>query len=831
MPFLAPVIAGIIGVGLVGQALIGVGLSLAMSLAARALGPKPRPYEESGRGMRLNLRLDPNAPREFVIGTAAVAGTLVYHNVFGPNGNDNLDLVYAIADHECDSLNAVYVNGVAVTRDGSTGAISQYSGMVIKFYGGAASQTASSELVADSGGRWTSNYRGRGVCYVHVRMSFNQDLYPSGVPRFLFIVKGAKLYDWRKDDTAGGSGSHRWGSPSTYEWSDNPVVALYNYRRGIWAGSELVMGMATPASALPVSDWTAAANACDESVGLKAGGTEKRYRINGVLSSQTHRDNITDILTAMAGREIASGGIIRPLAGVAQSSVMTFTDADIITDSEVTIRAKRPRSELINAVFGSYHDPAQIYESVASPARISPTDEATDGGIRLAEHFALDLVTSQSQAQRILEILRRRARQQGEVRVKLRPRFAVLEAGDWVTWNSDRYGYTSATFEVTATSVGPDWTVTLTLREIASSVYSWTAASDELDPADPNTVSPGSSTIDRVSGLAVEPVTISGSSRSTHPGLHATWTSITDNSVVELRIEYRVQGSTTAQEHRVLSPSAGQSTWITGILSGVIYEIRALPVVRPERTVVWSSWVATGSVTADEEVPIGTPGDGKVTKDKLDPQSKFELSLTTGIEELQGSAADRVRDAQELARKAAGNALRGILDAHDAKALVRTETVTRETESGALASQVTTIATTVNGHSATLTELGQSVDGLSAQWGVAININGQVVGLVQLDGSANGSQFSVLADKFVVAKPDGTGSQVIFTVGTNANGASAVGINGSLLIDGSITARSLNVATLSAIVANIGEVTAGKMRSSDSKMIIDLDAKSITMDV
>ena len=38
-------------------------------------------------------------------------------------------------------------------------------------------------------------------------------------------MRGAKLYDPRKDSTAGGSGTHRLAAPSTWEWSDCPALA------------------------------------------------------------------------------------------------------------------------------------------------------------------------------------------------------------------------------------------------------------------------------------------------------------------------------------------------------------------------------------------------------------------------------------------------------------------------------------------------------------------------------------------------------------------------------------------------------------------------------
>lgn len=873
MPFVAPIIAAAIGVGAIGQALIGAALSFAMAAAARALGPKPRELEQSGRGMRLTLRLDPNAPREIVIGEAAVAGTLVYHHVFGPNGNDNIDLIYALSDCPCDSLQAVYVNGKEVTWNSVTGLVTEFPGMVIKFYDGAEDQAASSDIIFFSGGAWTTDHRGAGVCYVHARIAFDQDLYQGGLPRLLFVIRGAKLYDWRLDSTNGGSGDHRWGDPDTYEWTANPIVQLYNWRRGIFVGSERVAGMNTPAAAMPVDIWTAAANACDETVGVLPFGSEPRYQAHGVISSrQTHRDVITDLLTAMAGREIDTGGTLVPLPGVAQSSVMTFTDDDIMLDSDVQIVSKRPRSQLVNAVFGSYHSPDHVYESIAAPPRISPSDEAADGGIRLEEHYALDMVTSASQAQRILEIMRRRARQQAEVRVKLRPRYAVLEAGDWVTWNSDRYGYSGATFEVIGATVAPDWSVSLTLRQVAASVFSWTPADDELDPAAPAEVSPGAPTLTQVPNFELSPVVVE-SGDTQRPALRATWDEITDRTVVRIVIQYRQVGETVALEHTVLDASAGQATWLNGVLGAATYEARALPVTQPERAVTWTSWTEADDVT--DTVVIDTVAPETIGSAELDAQTRFELSLTTALESVEGSAAQREAEAYEWAQRAGEEAIRALIaaqtvgedgralseaevqanieaydwaqrageeamrammEAYGAKALVRTETIERTTETSALAAQITSATTTLAGHTSSITELLESVDGISARWGVAINLDGQVVGLVQLDGGATGSTFTIVADKFQVAQPDDDdGDPVpVFTI-ANVDGVAKLALRGDMFADGTIVARHLDVTTLSAITADLGQITAGYMRSAaengsgDPKFELDLDAPYLIM--
>lgn len=167
----------------------------------------------------------------------------------------------------------------------------------------------------------------------------------------------------------------------------------------------------------------------------------------------------------------------------------------------------------------------------------------------------------------------------------------------------------------------------------------------------------------------------------------------------------------------------------------------------------------------------------------------------------------------------------------DARAAIDTETIVRATRDSALAQQVTTLSSSIGGQSIQLTGILQSVDGLYAQWGMSITTEGHVKGLVSLDATRQVSTFTVIADNFLVAKPGvgGGDPKLIFAIG-QVDGATQLGIRGDVLLDGAVTARTLSVGTLSAITANLGTITAGLMRSADSKFVIDLDAKSITID-
>lgn len=124
---------------------------------------------------------------------------------------------------------------------------------------------------------------------------------------------------------------------------------------------------------------------------------------------------------------------------------------------------------------------------------------------------------------------------------------------------------------------------------------------------------------------------------------------------------------------------------------------------------------------------------------------------------------------------------------------------------------------------------GVSIERLDDSYTISINANGRVVGSVKLDGTGSTTTFAVLANKFVIVHPTDNATEIQAFITGLVNGVATVGINGNLVIDGSILARHIDVDTLSALAADIGEVTAGVLRSADNNFVIDLDNKTITI--
>ncbi len=101
---------------------------------------------------------------------------------------------------------------------------------------------------------------------------------------------------------------------------------------------------------------------------------------------------------------------------------------------------------------------------------------------------------------------------------------------------------------------------------------------------------------------------------------------------------------------------------------------------------------------------------------------------------------------------------------------------------GAISSSLTTLTTTVNGHTSQLSIIGASIDGVKAQYGVLITIDGQTGGYV----------FSG------IKKLDGTVSYEL-------------AIKGNVIVDGSITASKIGVGQVTAVQIAAGSIDAYRL--------------------
>lgn len=793
-------------------------VSLTLSLVVNALKPKTPETAGPASGTDLNVQYGGDQPREVIFGTQATAGHHVYTNVFSSAGNsDNkiLECIFVLSDGQCDGINKMWYNGALVTlvvlnagpspvtyvidelRDASSNPLVQ-----VKFYDGRYDQLADSELVtnANPAGRWTSNNRGRGVCYVYIKQYYDEGHQLTGVPSILVELRGNKLYDPRKDTTVGGSGPHRWGTPSTYEFSGNPAIIEFNYRRGIRVNDQVLVGMDTVAAGdLIYPMYFSAANDCDDAIPLLAGGTEPRYRCGITASAdKQHSTTLDAIRQSMAGFSLERSGQFGPIAGVAQSSVFEFSDSDFIVGAKSTFSKYETRSNIATAVFGNFSDPAQKWAGVPFPARSSLTDDALMGE-RLAKSLDLTQVSSNAQAQRIAEIERRRSMMQAHGSQTLGADFIGLQPGDWGTYHSP---YGDMIVQVGSLSLAGDDSVTFAWRQIASSVFSWTTAGELDPPAIPIGGQPGLR-ITAVAGFAINPSQVPADSGLTLPALLCTWTPILDPTILRIDIEYRVTASpATVLTFQADTPSAGIAEISGSVQANTAYEVRARPIANPDRTTTWTAWIAT------------TSGTDHIVQKSLEAISVgFSAALRELVSQVQGSGLAELRDEMNIFAAALAEVrTRGYVNTAEVKDVVasregdlsatitdvRTTAVNNES---AIASLSTTLTATFGTSlSAAVTfELGALVkaDGTTiAMGGLTLNANNKIAGF-QIYNNGVASDFDIEVDNFRIGKSGIPGGAFvpIFTVAT-VGGTPKVALRGDMLVDGTILAQHMSTGSV-----------------------------------
>src|SRR5690606_11651499 len=235
----------------------------------------------------------------------------------------------------------------------------------------------------------------------------NRELFP-GQMRYLFEPPVLSFYDLRKDTSAGGSGSHRWSDPSTWEPTTNPMVVIYNIIRGIYYGVpgawEWVFGgQNLPAFRLPASSLMVAMNECDRAIDLADGGTEPQFRCGMEITGEMEPlAVIEELLKSCSGRLAEVGGIFKPVVGVPASSVYSFTDGDILVTREQGFKPFPPLDDTYNGIEATYPEPLEAWSRKDAPARYSDELETLDGDRRLVAGVNFPAVPYGTQVQRLM---------------------------------------------------------------------------------------------------------------------------------------------------------------------------------------------------------------------------------------------------------------------------------------------------------------------------------------------------------------------------------------------------------------------------------------------
>ena len=484
-------------------------VTTALGAALNALTPKP---SAARRGYDTNV-LGPALDHTIIYGKTKVGGVVVYNESTGTN-NKFLHRIIAVAGHEVESFERIYIDDAyidfsnlgtsgnvasVVDPDGTTS--DRYNNKLrIQVAYGTPTQAANADLVTAStasDGKWTTSHKLSGIAYIYVRLAFDADVYPNGIPTFTAEIKGKKVFDPRTNTTG---------------WSDNPALCVRDYLTSTGYGLGEIAGNID--DDLVIS----AANICDQTV-----FSATRYTTNGSFTTgATPYDLISSILPSMGGSLWYAQGKWRMKPAYWTTPVM-FLDEDDLRSS-ISVSTRHSRRDNFNVIKGKFTGPDTNWQSVDykevrnesnagtfvtglpySISKVGTTDFTTigatsntvgevftatgagtgtgvadlnlgvDNGLTSVADVDLLFTDTMKEARRLGRITLERNRQQLTIGASFGLKTLGLQVGDNVYITNTRFGWTNKAFEVLSWNFGLtdglDLQTEMTLRETAESVF------------------------------------------------------------------------------------------------------------------------------------------------------------------------------------------------------------------------------------------------------------------------------------------------------------------------------------------------------------------------
>jgi len=422
----------------------------------------------------------------------------------------------------------------------------------IKQHLGSDTQQADADLVSEVS-QWTASHMLSGIAYLYVKLKYDADVFPQGIPNISAEIKGKKVLDFRTGSTA---------------YSNNPALILYDYL------SDTRFGLSVPTTQIDTTSFTTVANICDEDISLSAGGTENRYEANGIIYSNVEPMTAIDEITgSMLGILSYSNGKFLLAGGKYIAPSITLDEDDF--RGGITIQTKQSRRNLFNTVKGIFTSPESNWQPSDYPMVTSTTFVSEDNDETIFGNIDLPFTISSTMAQRIAKVVLFKNRQQMVIQAPCKLSAFKLQVGDTVTINNSRLGFSSKIFQVadwTFVSDETDVGIDLVLQETSSSVWDWSAEESEF--ISDNTILP---TAETVSAPSVE---LSDIMRA-YSGIISTILVIkvasSQGTTNEIEVEYRNTSTDTEYTSIGRAKTVGTSMKfeIKDVEDGQTYEVRA----------------------------------------------------------------------------------------------------------------------------------------------------------------------------------------------------------------------------------------------------------------
>lgn len=441
-------------------------------------------------GTQVDFKADPQAGVPYVIGRTGTAGNIVFADTAG---SKNIYLTYGVVLSGCGPIEAFesfQANDQVVdfSADGGEGASGFYLNRMwqVRQLGQTPepsylhfTATGSKDTPANHGGMpasWTSAHKLSGFAAYLWSLQYNTDKYGAGPPKPLSVIKGVKVYDPRKDSTyPGGSGPHRAGVESTYEYSDNAYLHALTWCIGRIQNGKHVMGVAADVAAIDTAAFVEGANVF-EANGWSCGGV--------VYSTDDKYEVLKACLQAGAGKPMRLGAKISCLVNTPRTSLTTITGKDVV--GKASIAGTITRRSRLNTIWPQYRDESQGWEMVTATQPVTVSAYySPDRGMR-SKTVEYSLVQDVDQAAQLARYDIEDSREFTPVVLPCKPRLLGYRPGDCITADEPEWGLNGQQLLILQRKVDPaTFTITFTCRSETAAKHAFALGQTGVAPATP----------------------------------------------------------------------------------------------------------------------------------------------------------------------------------------------------------------------------------------------------------------------------------------------------------------------------------------------------------
>lgn len=372
-------ITKVVGAGLMIAGLFNGGITAPLGIALMSAGiavqvagslifkPKIPSMDYRDTSERKQMLRSPSASETVIVGKTVASGLLFFaeEEPGEQEENEKITLALALAGHPIDRVGKIWLGDDLIETFGDKASWELHN-----------DRKDADPFMLKNCPSWKEDMIGRGMAWLRVTLTFDQEKFPYGLPNVKCEIWGKELFDPRTGET---------------QWSNNGALVILDYYRDY---------LKVPDSDIDFESFKQSADLCDENVSNAENGSEHRYTLNGAYDLNESPSSVLEAMhkcinaepTFTAGKHgIQVGAYYGP-------ALKTITESQLI--DTVTCTPETGLKDATNAVYGTFIDAEQLYTKTDfTPVIVNEWIE--EDGLEIRENVDYRFVTSPYQAQRL----------------------------------------------------------------------------------------------------------------------------------------------------------------------------------------------------------------------------------------------------------------------------------------------------------------------------------------------------------------------------------------------------------------------------------------------